>query len=159
LGARGASEALLALAEDRGEWSASDEARLRSGSGDEDEEDDGETEPGRRSVRVRAVSSKSNPEAAEDSVELRSVSADMVGDAGWGRGASAAVRWLQVPRRGRKGKRFWLQWGRQWSGSAMLVLHISPSLPGHSGHHFQAVSWRLVMGYGIIERASLWILK
>jgi hypothetical protein len=79
LGARGASEALLALAEDRGEWSASDEARLRSGSGDEDEEDDGETEPGRRSVRVRAVSSKSSPEAAEDSVELRSVSADMVG--------------------------------------------------------------------------------
>jgi hypothetical protein len=79
LGAGGGSEALLALAGDSGEWSASDEARLRSGSGDEGEEDDGETEPGRRSVRVRAVSSKSSPEAAEDSVELRSVSADMVG--------------------------------------------------------------------------------
>jgi hypothetical protein len=44
------------------------DARLRSGS-----------EPGRR--RVSAVSSKSSPEAAEDSVELRSVSADMAGRA------------------------------------------------------------------------------
>jgi hypothetical protein len=42
------------------------DARLRSGS-----------EPGRR--RVSAVSSKSSPEAAEDSVELRSVSTDMAG--------------------------------------------------------------------------------
>jgi hypothetical protein len=45
------------------------DARLRSGS-----------EPGRR--RVSAVSSKSSPEAAEDSVELRSVSTDMAGGVG-----------------------------------------------------------------------------
>ena len=34
-------------------------------------------EPGRRRVRVRAVSSKSSPDSVEDSVELRSVSTDM----------------------------------------------------------------------------------
>jgi hypothetical protein len=66
----GAGEATAAREDDW--WWASEEAlRLRSGSA-----------PGRRRVRVRAVSSKSSPEAPEDFVELRSVSTDMsAGDA------------------------------------------------------------------------------
>jgi hypothetical protein len=87
LGAGGASEA-FPLAAASGEWSASEEARLRSGSGDEEEDD--ETGPGRRRVSVRAVSSKSRPEAAEDSVELRPVSTDMAGGERVGRSALRA---------------------------------------------------------------------
>jgi hypothetical protein len=89
LGAGGASEA-FPLAAASGVWSASEEARLRSGSGDEDEEEDDETGPGRRRVSVRAVSSKSRPEAAEDSVELRPVSTDMAGGERVGRSALRA---------------------------------------------------------------------
>jgi len=51
------------------------EERLRSGSGAAA----AAREPGRR--RVRAVSSKSSPDAADDSVELRSVSTDIAGAA------------------------------------------------------------------------------
>ena len=69
MGAGGAAAAALAARED--DWPASEEAaRLRSAASAE--------EPGRRRVRVRAVSSKLSPDSVEDSVELRSVSTDMV---------------------------------------------------------------------------------
>lgn len=99
MGAGAASEDAASGEERPG--SASEEARLRSGSGkaeEEEEERDREAaaaaaegaEPGRRRVSVSAVSSKSSPEAPEDSVELRSVSTDMAG--GWARGAGRRRR-------------------------------------------------------------------
>ena len=83
MGAGAASEDAASGEERSG--SVSEEARLRSASGKAEEEDEDKeataagAEPGRRRVRVSAVSSKSSPEAAEDSVELRSVSTDMAG--------------------------------------------------------------------------------
>lgn len=88
MGAGGASEDSAATEGSGEERSASvsEEGRLRSGSGTkaEEEEEDEVAEPGRRRVSVSAVSSKSRPDAAEDSVELRSVSTDMAGRRGWG---------------------------------------------------------------------------
>ena len=83
MGAGAASEDAASREERSG--SASEEAHMRSASGKAEEEDEDKeataagAEPGRRRVRVSAVSSKSSPEAAEDSVELRSVSTDMAG--------------------------------------------------------------------------------
>jgi len=99
LGAGGASEDAAASGEER-PASASEEARLRSGSGKAEEDEDEDAEPGRRRVSVSAVSSKSRPEAAEDSVELRSVSTDMAGGVGGGPAAAA-------PRVGERDGRGW----------------------------------------------------
>ena len=88
MGAGGASEDAAASGEERSA-SASEEARLRSGSGKAEEDEDEDAEPGRRRVSASAVSSKSRPEAAEDSVELRSVSTDMAGGVGGGPAAAA----------------------------------------------------------------------
>jgi hypothetical protein len=53
--------------------------------------------PGRRRVRVSAVSSKSSPEAPDDSVELRSVSTDMsAGDASHLQGCPSLARPVYV---------------------------------------------------------------
>jgi hypothetical protein len=126
LGAGAASEDAASGEERPG--SASEEARLRSGSGkaeDDEEERDREAaaaaaaegaEPGRRRVSVSAVSSKSSPEAPEDSVELRSVSTDMAG--GWVRGAGR--RRKEGESGGRKRKR---QRGRgEGEGEVGLVI-------------------------------------
>lgn len=113
LGAGAASEDAASGEERSG--SALEEARLRSASGkaeEEDEDKEAGAEPGRRRVRVRvsAVSSKSSPEAAEDSVELRSVSTDMAGGGvlGSARGGFLFFVWARRGRgrgRGRKRKR------------------------------------------------------
>ena len=99
MGAGGASEDAAASGEER-PASASEEARLRSGSGKAEEDEDEDAEPGRRRVSASAVSSKSRPEAAEDSVELRSVSTDMAGGVGGGPAAAA-------PRVGERDGRGW----------------------------------------------------
>lgn len=111
MGAGAASEDAASGEERSG--SALEEARLRSASGkaeEEDEDKEAGAEPGRRRVRVSAVSSKSSPEAAEDSVELRSVSTDMAGGGvlGSARGGFLFFVWARRGRgrgRGRKRKR------------------------------------------------------
>jgi hypothetical protein len=130
LGAGGAPEAAR-----EGDWWASGEApRLRSASAAEEEE-----EPGRRRVRVRAVSSKSSPEAGEDSVELRSVSADMAA------GALVSFFLLCSGRRRRIRRSLPLllalcgrqrRWSRRQAGYSSS--HRSPAVKGHDGttHNF-----------------------
>jgi hypothetical protein len=138
LGAGGASEAFTSAAAS-GEWSASEEARLRSGSGDEEEEED-ETGPGRRRVSVRAVSSKSSPEAAEDSVELRPVSTDMAGGARVGRSAMRArlvsCRFRFSSRRGGVGRESCARFG--YSGGVVRSVVSQPSRVGPSSYDYFA---------------------
>ena len=132
LGAGAASEEAASGEERSG--LASEEARLRSASGkaeDEDEDKEAATaagagaEPGRRRVSVSAVSSKSSPEAAEDSVELRSVSTDMAGGGVLGSALGGFLFFVRASEggrtaggggRGRKRKRQRRQLGERWFG-------------------------------------------
>lgn len=124
MGAGAASEDAASGEERSG--SASEEARLRSASGKAEEDDEdkeataagagaGAAEPGRRRVRVSAVSSKSSPEAAEDSVD-RSVSTDMAGG-----GVLSGFRFVWARRgRGREGKE--KEKGSEANGGGGLVI-------------------------------------